>query len=187
MDDEVFPGEDRIIAVYDLAIDWSLMEDADIISAQLEEHKMRMKTIKGFYFRHIDDEIEEKNMLISEITRERERLWKSCQELQGGNLAGVDYSAVRVQGSGYHPGLIDVLAKIDGLDANLRKVIQERQELEEKRKKLLALYEAGDSVESQIFYLREVRGYTQERTAKTVGYSVRQVQRIEKKLKECNK
>lgn len=184
MDDEVFPGEDRIIAVYDLAIDWSLMEDADIISAQLEEHKMRMKTIKGFYFRHIDDEIEEKNMLISEITRERERLWKSCQELQGGNLAGVDYSAVRVQGSGYHPGLIDVLAKIDGLDANLHKVIQERQELEEKRQKLLKLYEAGDSVESQIFYLREVRGYTQERTAKTVGYSVRQVQRIEKKLKE---
>ena len=187
MDDEVFPGEDRIIAVYDLAMDWSMMEDADIISAQLEDHKMRMKTIKGFYFRYIDDEIEEKNMLISEITRDRERLWKSCQELQGGNLAGVDYSAVRVQGSGYHPGLIDVLAKIDGLDANLRKVIQERQELEEKREKLLALYEAGDSVESQIFYLREVRGYTQERTAKTVGYSVRQVQRIEKKLKECNK
>ena len=46
------------------------------------------------------------------------------------------------------------------------------------------MYKKEDDIEARVFYYREILKYSQEMTAIQVGYSVRQIQRIEKKIKE---
>lgn len=168
----------------ELAIDSNLMEDAGRISKDLEEYGLELKKLKGEYLRNIDIKLERMNDVIEDIEKEKKRLVASCTEFPGTKMTGIDYSAVRVKGSGYHPGLIDIVSQIDGLQKNLQKLFEERSQLLHKKEKIVDLIKAGEDVGSKIYYYRAVLGWTQERTAKKVGYSVRQIQRIEKKIAE---
>ena len=66
-------------------------------------------------------------------------------------------------------------------------VLDEIEDLREKRKRLINIYKNDEDVEAQVFYCREILKYSQELTAMQIGYSVRQVQRIEKRIREENK
>ena len=69
----------------------------------------------------------------------------------------------------------------------MNRVLDEIEDLREKRKRLINIYKNDEDVEAQVFYCREILKYSQELTAMQIGYSVRQVQRIEKRIREENK
>ncbi len=142
-----------------------------------------IRTVHGGYLRLIDQRIKELGFLIEDIRREKARYLRACQAVHGpGGMKGVDYSQTRVSGGGLRLEFADAMLRIDGCTANMNKLIEERDGLKKQRKNLVELYRKDKSLEAQVFYLREVLGYTQEQAAAKIGYSVRQLQRIEKRM-----
>ncbi len=68
------------------------------------------------------------------------------------------------------------------LDAHLLLHQDELLRLQNEKKKIDAIIRQLEGTQEQIFYYRYVKGMTQEQTAEKVYLSIRQVQRIEKKI-----
>lgn len=144
-----------------------------------------LKSQKGDLFREIDQRIMEHELMKDEISQEIRRYMMMLQRNDGGNIRGIDYSKDKVVGGSMRVDFQTAIQKIDGLQANLNNVIDMISELKEKREKLVEIYRRDQtSIEAKVFYYREILQYSQEMTAVRIGYSVRQIQRIEKKIKE---
>ena len=146
-----------------------------------------LETAKGAYFRAIDLRITEAEITRDEIRRELRQYINNLKSNGSGDLRGLDYSKDKVLSSSKNVDFCTAIQKIDGLQHNLNRVLDEIDELKDKRKRLLSIYEKDETIEAQVFYCREILKYSQELTATQIGYSVRQVQRIEKRIREENK
>lgn len=142
-----------------------------------------LKTGQGEFIKSIEQRIREKEYIKKEIKKEIEKYLSVCCE-NNGTLKGINYSYDRVKGGAGQQDFVTIVNKIDGLRANLNKINEELTELKEKKKKLEKMYGKANDIETRIFYFREILEYSQKMTAVKVGYSIRQVQRIEKKIKE---
>lgn len=142
-----------------------------------------LKTGHGEFIKSIEQRIQEKEYIKKEIEKEIRRYVNSCCE-NNGTLKGMNYSKDKVKGGAGQQDFISIVNKIDGLRANLNKINEELTELRGKRKKLKKMYKETNDIEAKVFYYREILEYSQTITAIKVGYSVRQVQRIEKRIKE---
>lgn len=148
----------------------------------MERKSRPLKTAKGELIKTIDQRILEQELLKKEINCEMQRHMKACQ--QRGSITGIDYSQDKIQNGALRLDFKDALRKIDSLQKNLNKVIDTLSDLRKKRKKLIEMYRSDKSLEAQVFYYREVLEYSQDMTAVKIGYSTRQIQRIEKRLRE---
>lgn len=141
------------------------------------------QTSKGALLRSIDRKILELSVLQDEIERELDRVMKG---LTPQTMTGTDYSAEKVVSGSKRVDFIATVRAMDGLRTNLDKTHGELLALKRKKEKIVKIYANNANnadVEAQIFYYREILGYTQHMTATKVGYSERQIQRIEKKMK----
>lgn len=150
----------------------------------MERKSRPLKSMRGDLFRSIDQRIMENEMLRDEIRRELAQCFKMLKRNGLGELHAIDYSKDKVMSSSKNIDFCTAIQKIDGLQINLNRVLDEIRELRKKRKRLVNMYKKDNDIEARVFYYREILKYSQEMTAIQVGYSVRQIQRIEKKIKE---
>ncbi len=142
-----------------------------------------LKTGYGEFIKSIEQRIQEKVYIKKEIEKEIQKYLNSCCH-NNRTIKGINYSTDKVKGGAGQQDFVSIVNKIDGLRANLNKINKELAELKGKRKKLQKIYKETNDIEAKVFYYREILEYSQTITAIKVGYSVRQVQRIEKKMKE---
>ncbi len=133
-------------------------------------------------------EIEELTFTIKEVRDEIEKYLKMGNVFRGpAGIKGVDYSADKVSTSGTM-AFADAVKMIDEKEKVLQPYLEKLAVLMNIKKNLDDLYKSNqDTTESKVFYLRKVKKYTQKRTADILGYSTRQIQRIEKKINESKK
>lgn len=143
-----------------------------------------LRTEKGEYLRQVGARLADLEATIYDVKREVDRYIADLTNGGESDLKSVDYSKDRVMCSGFSLGFVETISKIDACKINLQKLREEKEELEKKKKRLVDLYASASGSDAQVFYLREVMGYTQEMTAEMLGYSTRQIQRIEKRLQE---
>lgn len=143
-----------------------------------------LKTGQGELIKSIDDQITSLVEMRDEIEGEMGRYWRLCQQDKDiGEITGIDYSKVKISNGSLRLGFGDVVSRINGLQKNLEKIQDNIKELRTKRKKLIMIYEKDTTTTGKVFFCREVSGLSQEKTAEKLGYSVRQIQRIERNLK----
>lgn len=141
-----------------------------------------LKTGQGELIKSIDDQITNLVEMRDEIKGEIGRYWRLCQQ-DIGAITGIDYSKDKISSGSLCLGFGDVVSRINGLQKNLEKIQDNIKELRAKRKKLIMIYEKDTTTTGKVFFFREVSGLSQEKTAEKLGYSVRQIQRIERNLK----
>lgn len=141
-----------------------------------------LKTGQGELIKSIDDQITDLVKMCDEIKGEIARYWRICEQETGG-ITGIDYSKDKISGGSLRLCFGDVISRINGLQKNLEKIQNNIKELRAKRKKLIMIYEKDTTTTGKVFFYREVSGLSQEKTAEKLGYSVRQIQRIERNLK----
>lgn len=141
-----------------------------------------LKSDRGDLLRSIDQRISEYEFMKEDISKEIQRYIKMCMSNDAG-ISGIDYSRDKVISGSARVDFQTAIQRIDGLQANLNRISDEIRVLKRKRNKLIEIYQRDQTVEAKVFYYREVLEYSQEMTAAVVGYSVRQIQRIEKKLR----
>ena len=182
--------------VCDLAVDWGLDVPEDILSRlkadmkqerergdSVEKRKPRpLRTERGEYIRLLDYKISELEEVVDDIRKERRRYLDLRDRVPDG-IKGVGYSAEKVKGGGLKISFADVISRLDAIERNLCRYTKELDALRKKRKKLVAIYKNNKNVEAAVFYYREIMEFSQEQTAKAIGYSTRQIQRIESRLK----
>lgn len=133
------------------------------------------------YIMQIEREIEELSAQIEQIRSEIETYLKMGNVFSPpSSLTGIDYTKDKVQSSSMM-AFSDVIKKISEKENVLQPYIDKLRTL---RKIQCMLLELNDTIEARVCYLRFIKKYTQRKTAEELGYSERQIQRIEKKLKE---
>lgn len=142
-----------------------------------------LKSTRGDLLRSIDQRISEYEFMKEDIRKEIQRYMKMCMKNDGG-ISGIDYSIEKVVSGSSRVDFQTAIQRIAGLQTNLNRVLDEIKVLRKKKKKLIEIYKRDQTLEAKVFFYREILEYSQEMTAAAVGYSVRQIQRIEKKLKE---
>lgn len=152
--------------------------------AEAKRKARPVRTKKGEYLRTIDLRITELDGLIEDFRKQKKRYLSQIMGKKSSDLKSVDYSADKVMCSGSSLGFTETLIRLDECNDSLNRLLDERALLKNQRKRLIRLYSGERGNTAKVFFLREVLGYTQEETADKLGYSVRQIQRIERKLRE---
>lgn len=132
----------------------------------------------------LEREIEELSNKIKEIRNEIEKYLKMGNVFGiPSSMAGVDYTKDKVQSSGMM-AFGDVIKKIGEKEDILRPYMEKLRMLRKIQSMFLELQKKDqDTIEAKVCYLRFVKKYTQRKTADELGYSERQIQRIERKLR----
>ena len=135
-------------------------------------------------------EIDDLETTIMQIRDSIESYLKATDAFSGpsSDLKSMDYSADRVKGGTQKLSFAEALTQI----SNQQDILQEQLEHLAKLKKIKHLFDKTyannqSTIQARILYYRKVKGLTQRQTAEIVGYSERQVQRIEKSLKKNEK
>ena len=134
------------------------------------------------YFQ-ILDEIERLSRTIEQIRLEIETYLKMGDVFSGpAGIKGVDYSSEKVQTSG-KISFSDAIRKIEERENLLQPYLEKLIALKKLKETFDELHESNqDSIGAKVFYLRHIKEYTQRKTALELGYSERQIQRIEKRF-----
>lgn len=140
-----------------------------------------LRTKRGEYFRHIQNQILEYTERYENIKTAQNNLLAYCQK--EGRVNGVSYEDDKVSNSLKQLTLIDAIRKIDMIQPELEKCLETLHALNAEKTQLILSYGKKDDIESKVFFCREIKGYTQEKTAEVLGYCVRQIQRIEKNIR----
>lgn len=128
-------------------------------------------------------EIEELTVAIENLRTEIENYLKMGNVFNGpSGIKGIDYTQDRVSTSGTM-SFSDVLRRIYEKERILQPQIRRLETLKTIKIKFEELYQSDkDLLEAKVFYFRVIKKYTQKKTALELGYSERQIQRIEKKI-----
>ncbi len=128
-------------------------------------------------------EIEELTVAIENLRTEIENYLKMGNVFNGpSGIRGIDYTQDRVSTSGTM-SFSDVLRRIYEKERILQPQIRRLETLKTIKIKFEELYQSDkDLLEAKVFYFRVIKKYTQKKTALELGYSERQIQRIEKKI-----
>lgn len=135
----------------------------------------------GEYLIVLNERIEELDSLIKDARMEKTKYLKACR--MGDRIPESALQDIKVMGGGLRLSFADAVQRMGECDIAINKLLNEREELCEKREKLICFCKNKQGKEAQIFFYRNVRGYTQEMTARVMGYSLRQIQRIEREMK----
>jgi hypothetical protein len=100
------------------------------------------------------------------------------------NRLTVNYSAVVPSNRQAHIGLEDALRLVERDEKRIDILEVEISELRANKRKLIKMLGSLEGIEEQIFLHRKIMGETQEKAAEKVCLSIRQLQRIEKMIKE---
>lgn len=132
----------------------------------------------------IDREIDELIKIIEQTRGEIEKYLKMGNVFRGpSEIRGIDYSSVKVQVSGMMT-FGDAIKKIEKSESVLQFYLTKLIALKKIKAKLDQLYKNNcDTLPAKVFYFRFIKKYTQKQTASELGYSERQIQRIERKIK----
>lgn len=135
-------------------------------------------------------EIDDLESTIVKIRDSIESYLKATDAFSGpaSHLKSMDYSIDRVKGGNQKLSFAEAITQI----ASQQDILQEQLEHLAKLKKIKHLFDKTyannqSTIQARILYYRKVKGLTQRQTAEIVGYSERQVQRIEKSLKRNEK
>lgn len=139
-------------------------------------------TEKGQYIQHLDIRIRMIDAMLSDAEKERKSLEKMLYKPVQSEMPGIDYEKEKISTSKNLYAFIDAVSRIDAINANIYKMQKELVELTAQKNRVLNYLQENKEPMAQVFYLREVVGLTQEQTAVKMGYSTRQIQRIEKKI-----
>lgn len=133
-------------------------------------------------------EIEELTFTVEKLRDEIEKYLKMGNVFRGpSGVSGIDYTSDKVKSSGMM-AFADAMKKIDDKEKILQPYLERLAVLMRIKKNFDDLYKNNqDTISSKVFYLRKVKKYTQRKTADILGYSTRQIQRIEKSINESEK
>ena len=131
-------------------------------------------------------EIELKIMLINEQIRNHQRSIEKAKRMSGwgapAGAGGIDYSKGR-QGNA-RISFAEGLRMVELDEERIRGLMEERTELQKSRRRIEMIYGSLDGVEAEVFDCRVIRRMTQAEAAERIHLSVRQLQRIERGMKE---
>lgn len=136
----------------------------------------------------INGEIEELEKKINQIRKAIEKYLKMGNVFRGpSGIRSIDYSDNKVHAGGMM-AFSDVIKKIDEEESILQYYLAKLIVL----KKLRGVFNEAyinncDATQAKVFYFRFIKRYTQKKTASELGYSERQIQRIERKIKDIEK
>lgn len=136
----------------------------------------------GEYLIVLNERIEELDSLIRDARMEKMKYLTACSWIDSG-IPESAWQDIKVMGGGLRLSFADAVQRMGECDIAINKLLKEREELCKKREKLICFCKNKQGKEAQIFFYRNVRGYTQEMTARMMGYSLRQIQRIERDMK----
>ncbi len=100
------------------------------------------------------------------------------------NHLTVDYTKVVPLNKQPHIGLDDAIRLSTGDTNRIHRIEAEISQIKDRKKQIKKVYDLFDGVEQQIFFHRVLMNETQEEAAEYISISTRQLQRIEKKMKE---
>ena len=144
------------------------------------------QTTNGQFYDMIEQKISICEVAVNELRNAIIKYYKMAGLFGPSTVGGVDYSrdqnpnAVRIS---YAEALIHIQKNQNQLGLYL----EELGRLQNIKKELSNNYSQLTENKSQVFFYRAIQKKTQEETAEIIGISSRQVQRIEKKLKESEK
>lgn len=136
----------------------------------------------GEYLIVLNERIEELDSLIRDARMEKRKYLTACSWIDDG-IPESALQDIKVMGGGLRLSFADAVQRMGECDIAINKLLKEREELCKKREKLICFCKNKQGKEAQIFFYRNVHGYTQEMTARVMGYSLRQIQRIEREMK----
>lgn len=135
--------------------------------------------------RNIFNEIDLDIMLINERIRNHRRSIEKVKKMSGwsgpGEISGIDYS--REPAAGVHISFAEGIRMIELDERRIRELEEERRELRKSKKRIEKIYKNLTGYESQVYYCRIIKKMTQEKAAKEMSVSVRQLQRIESAMR----
>lgn len=132
------------------------------------------------YLLTLHERMGELDLLIESIRKEKMKYLKACRMEAG--ISGGTLQEEKVMGGRLRLSFSDAMQRIENCNSAINQLIVEKNELIEKMNSIALFYKNKKTKEAQLFYYRKVLGYTQEMTAKRMGYSLRQIQRIEKNV-----
>lgn len=98
-------------------------------------------------------------------------------------LTGLDTTKEAIQSSGKMK-FIDAIVHMDRINEKLNKCYAELEQIEEKINAINERVSKLTDKQTKIYFYRNVKKMTQEKTAEELGISERHLQRIEKKIKD---
>ncbi len=102
---------------------------------------------------------------------------------KGTDGMGIDYSRVSTSTHATHIGLDDAIRISEQDKRQIYILKREIDVLRRRKNNLMRILKSLDGVEEKIFYRRIIMKETQELAAEEIGLSTRQLQRIEKQMK----
>lgn len=144
--------------------------------------------VRGYFmdpiYIQLENEINETTLIIEDLRTQIESYLKMGNIFNGPHgIRGIDYTKDRVDTSG-GMAFSDAVRKIDEKEKILQPQIKKLETLRKIKNKFDELYQSDqDTLEAKVFYLRVIKKYTQRKTALELGYSERQIQRIEKRIR----
>jgi len=134
------------------------------------------------FFKDIDLQI----MLCSEQIKNHRRSIKKTKKACGwygpSGVGGIDYSKERFPTN--HISFAEALEMIDRDQKKIAELEEERRELRRSKKRVEKIYSKLTGYEEQVYYHRIILKMTQAASAEKMSLSVRQLQRIESKMKD---
>lgn len=124
--------------------------------------------------------------LINDKIREQKKMISNTKKMCGlygpSEVGAIDYSSEKSQCT--HISFADGIRLIEQYENNLMHLKDERAALQKRRRKINKIYDTLEDREAQIYNLRVIKKMTQEETANKLCISVRQLQRMERKMRD---
>lgn len=139
---------------------------------------------EGKLLKEIDFQI----MMCREKIRNHEKSIAKVKKMSGLNgpsgVGAINYSGMPGGGSMHGMAVPDALVAIANDEAHIESEKEHIRALQKRRRNLIRAAQFLDGLEQQVFIHRVLFAMTQESAAETIGVSTRQLQRIERQMKE---
>lgn len=138
----------------------------------------------GKVFKDIDFQIMVRKEQIRNLELSITKSYKLATANGPKGISGVDYTRVISTTPIAHIGLDDVIITVEKNKKKIRILEEEIKILKNRKRNLIKTLKSLDGVNEQIFFHRVIMCETQETAADEIGLSTRQLQRIEKQMKD---
>lgn len=151
----------------------------EMVIENIEEQFERSNVI-----RDLDNQIMIRKLEIQNLNKTINKAFNLAEIWGPKNHLTVDYSWVAPSNKQPHLGLDDAIRLSTGDTKQIHRLEGEIRRIRDRKKQIKKLYDSFEGIEQQIFLHRVLMNETQEEAAEYISISTRQLQRIEKKMKE---
>ena len=155
------------------------MLKGEITIENIEEQFERSNVI-----RDLDNQIMILKIEIKNLDRSINKAFNLAEIWGPKNHLTVDYTRVAPLNRQPHIGLDDAIRLSTGDSKQINRLEAEIRRIRDRKKQIKKLYDSFEGIEQQIFFHRVLMNETQEEAAEYISMSTRQLQRIEKRMKE---